>query len=42
MIADGDFTGLAFRVLDEHEYGGYTKKASYLGKAMAACYVPTR
>ncbi len=38
MLAIEDFAGIAFRVLDVHEHGGYSTKAHYLGEAMKRCF----
>ena len=38
LIEARDFSALAYRVLDEHQYGGYATKAHYLGKAMQQCF----
>lgn len=38
LIEAGDFYGLAYRVLDEHQCGSEATKASYLGEAMQQCF----
>lgn len=40
MIEDGDFYGVADRILDLHE--GHATRASYLGEAMGRCYAAGR